>query len=35
MIQNLQPDIKTIDVFANWYAIPKAELQHHIAWYFK
>jgi len=35
MIKTPQPEIKTPDDFAEWCAMPKGELQNHIAWCFK
>jgi len=35
MMKNLQPEIKTLDDLAEWCAMPKEELQNHIAWCFK
>jgi len=35
MMNNLQPDIQTLDYLAEWCAMPKGELQNHIAWCFK
>jgi len=35
MMKNPQPDIKTLDDSAERCAMPKEELQHHIAWRFK
>jgi len=34
-MKNLRPDIKTLDDLAEWCAMPKGELQNHIAWCFK
>ena len=35
MMKNPQPEIKTLDDLAEWCAMPKGELQNHIAWCFK
>ena len=35
IMENLRPDIKTLDDLAEWCAMPKQELQNHIAWCFK
>ena len=35
MMKNPQPEIKTLDDFAEWCAMPKGELPNHIAWCFK
>jgi len=35
MKKNLRPEIKTLDQLAEWCAMTKWELQHHIAWCFK
>jgi len=35
MMKNPRPEIKTLDDLAEWCAMPKEELQNHIAWYFK
>jgi len=35
MMQNPQPEIKTVDSLAKWCAIPQGELQNYIPWYFK
>jgi len=35
IMKNLQPEIKTLDDLAEWCAMPKWELQNHIAWCFK
>jgi len=35
MMKNPRPDIKTLDDLAEWCAMPKGELQNHIAWCFK
>jgi len=32
MMKNPQPEIKTLDDLAKWCAMPKGELQNHIAW---
>jgi len=34
MMKNPRPEIKTLDDLAEWCAMPKGELQNHIAWYF-
>jgi len=34
MMKNLQPEIKTLDALAEWWAMPKGELQNYIAWCF-
>jgi len=35
MMENPRPEIKTLDYLAGWCAMPKGELQNHIAWCFK
>jgi len=35
MINNTRPEIKTLDDSVEWCAMPKGELQNHIAWCFK
>jgi len=35
MMKNQRPEIKTLDDLAEWCAMPKGELQNHIAWCFK
>jgi hypothetical protein len=35
MMKNPEPEIKTLDDLAEWCAMPKGELQNHIAWCFK
>ena len=35
MINNLRPQIKTVDDFAQWCAMPKRELHNDIAWSYK
>jgi len=35
MIDDLRPEVKTLDEFAEWWAMPNRELLHHIAWCFK
>jgi len=35
MMKNPWPEIKTLDDLAEWCAMPKGELQNHIAWCFK
>jgi len=35
MMKNLRPEVKTLDDLAEWCAMPKGELQNHIAWCFK
>jgi len=35
MMKNPRPEIKTLDDFAVWYAMPKGEIQNYIVWYFK
>jgi len=35
MMKNPRPEIKTLDDLAEWYAMPKGELQNYIAWCFK
>jgi len=35
MMKNPQPEIKTLEDLAKWCAMPKGELQNHIAWCFK
>jgi len=35
MMKTLHPEIKTLDILAEWCAISKGELQHHTAWCFK
>ena len=34
-MKNPQPEITTLDDSAEWCAMPKGELQNHIAWFFK
>jgi len=34
-MEHPQPEIKTLDDLAKWCAMPKGELQNHIAWCFK
>jgi len=34
MMKNPRPEIKILDAVAKWCAMPKAELQNHIAWLF-
>ena len=35
MVKNPRPEIKTLEDLAEWCAMPKGELQNHIAWCFK
>jgi len=35
MMDNLQPEIKTLDDLAEWCAMPNGEQQNYIAWCFK
>jgi hypothetical protein len=35
MVNNPQPEIKTLDDLAEWCAMPKEDLQNYIAWCFK
>ena len=35
IMTNPQPEIRTLDDLAKWCAMPKGELQNHIAWCFK
>jgi len=35
MMKNAQPEIETLDDMAEWCAMPKGELQNHMAWCFK
>jgi len=35
MMKNPRPEIKTLDDLAEWCAMPKGEIQNHIAWCFK
>jgi hypothetical protein len=32
MMENPRPEIKTLDDLAEWCAMPKEEIQNHIAW---
>jgi hypothetical protein len=35
MMKNPRPEIKTLDDWAEWFAIPKGTLPNHIPWCFK